>query len=321
MSSPQPPAPIGHARRVRVLRVIALLVLLSLAAFGLRTLIEQLRARARQSPALQAWVEPTAVNPGPPLSHPDPSAYRLDSGKARRMRGMDVAHQRWCDVAGHFYASEFADGFSYHSSPTVFVHVDASGPTLSGRLEARGLKPNFAYQLKLRGVAEDFESFERIGYAGRWRLPGGGTNFTDEEYRAIEDPTDAEAYFFFDFFVTDAAGNAIRNFAADASLHVLWLGAQRLPYPLEASRSVLVDASDSARYLRPEPLLAFREIWAEREHVRYRGDSGRTRFLPAGEYRAEIVLTEETFHALEADGGYWPTVMLAPVRFTVTSLP
>ncbi len=84
--------------------------------------------------------------------------------------------------------------------------------TFVGRITAKGLKPNFAYQVKLKGVPKYRDSFERIGYLGRWRLPNRGPNCSDREYAAYENKSEARSYLFFDFFVTDEHGNATKNF-------------------------------------------------------------------------------------------------------------
>jgi hypothetical protein len=49
---------------------------------------------------------------------------------------------------------------------------------------------------------------------------------------------------------------------------------------------------------------------------RYRSADQVTR-LPPGDYRAELVLTEESFHANAMDGGFWATVYRCPISFTI----
>ena len=61
-------------------------------------------------------------------------------------------------------------------------------------------------------------------------------------------------------------------------------------------------------------------IWAERERRRY-VPGQETIGLPTGHYRAELVLTEESFHARDNDGGWWATVARCPVEFTVVEEP
>lgn len=236
--------------------------------------------------------------------------------------------QRFLDVAGRAFSRHFNSRFSYEPaewSPEVRVSWLRRAETFVGRLEATGLKPNFAYQLKLRGVFEDREAFERIGRLGRWRLPGFGTNFTDADYETYPDKSEVRSYLFFDFFVTDAEGNASKEFYLDSTLHVLynatWQGRPRTT----DTRPIMVRPGrpDSELYARPVPRVEPQEIYAESEE---RSPSGNSRppvgeaFLPPGTYRAELVLTEESFHGF-GDAGYWATVMRAPVEFEITDRP
>jgi len=252
--------------------------------------------------------------------------FMLNETNAIAMTGMnDAANERWADVAGNFYSASFVSTFSYEQSgptaPSVLVQVDREAPTLRGRLEARDLKPNFAYQIKLRGIYEHRDSFERIGYAGRWRLPGRGTNYTDKDYEHSEEPSQVEAYLFFDYFVTDAEGNAARDFALDSCLHVLWNASrQRRNVSIADLAFALVDASNPRTYARPKNSLRAEALWAERERPRYM-NPGQELFLPPGEYKAELVLTEESFHSKDNDGGWWATVYRGPIEFALTAGP
>ena len=189
------------------------------------------------------------------------------------------------------------------------------------RQTSRRLKPNFAYQLKLMGDFDDRAGFERIGKLGRWRLPGQQTNYTDRDYYGFSDKAAVEAYILFDFIITDRAGNAVRNFALDSSLHVLW-NAVRQSYdkePVSPERMVrvLVDAADPWIYARPKLDVSTEEIWAEREHARYRHENSVIQ-LPPGNYRAVLALTEESMHSLDRDGGYWATAFTVPIKFEIT---
>jgi len=279
------------------------------------------------------WAKRRHVKASIPLSKlPGPGGrldrieFSLGETNAVVMTGMDdAANERWADVAGNFYSESFVAGFSYEragpDAPTVLVQVDREAPTLRGRLEARGLKPNFAYQIKLRGIYEHQESFERIGFAGRWRLPGIGTNYTDKDYENNVEPGRVEAYLLFDYFVTDANGNAARDFELDSCLHVLWNGSrQRANVPISDLVIAIVDASNPETYARPKDSLKVEALWAERERLRYR-TPGQELFLPAGEYKAELVLTEESFHSRDNDGGWWATVYRGPIEFTLTAGP
>jgi hypothetical protein len=242
------------------------------------------------------------------------------------MAGLDdPANERWCDIAGNYYASTLADGFSYARpcprNPRVYIRVTPRAATLQGRLEARRLKPNFAYQIKLRGLFADRRGFEAIGRTGRWRLPGRGTNYTDQDYADYPDKPAVESYVLFDYFVTDRFGNAIREFALDSTLHVLWNASRQrgTPEPGDLLRAVIV-ADDPAAYLRPKPGAVVQWLWAEREHGRYASRDQAIR-LPPGDYSAELVLTEESFHSSDGDGGFWATVYRCPIAFTIAPTP
>lgn len=163
------------------------------------------------------------------------------------------------------------------------------------------------------------EKIEKIGYAGRWRLPGRGTNYTDEDYRAYRDKQDIEAYLLFDYFVTDKNGDAVREFELDSCLHVLWNASrQRQPLNVRDVLPVIINATNPQHYARPKALPPLVELlWAERERSRYT-HSTQTVFLPPGDYRAELVLTEESWHSGDNDGGWWATVFVGPIAFTVT---
>lgn len=65
------------------------------------------------------------------------------------------AQPRWRDIDNNLYAPAFRSGataFSYgRAIVTLTYERDPRTPYFAGRIEARGLKPNFAYQLKLAG--------------------------------------------------------------------------------------------------------------------------------------------------------------------------
>ncbi|MCX7591159.1 MAG: hypothetical protein N2255_05970 [Kiritimatiellae bacterium] len=266
---------------------------------------------------------PISKLPGPPREH-GPMKFELTAENSQTMIGVDdQQNERWADVAGNYYSQRFINSFSYSrptpKGPVVRVRIEPRGKTLAGRLEARGLKPNFAYQIKLRGIFDDRTAFEKIGYAGRWRLPGRETNYSDRDYETHPNPEEVEAYILFDFFVTDAGGNAVRNFALDSSLHVLWSALrQRFPNDLGDLVAVVVDATNPLVYARPKKLETVELLWAEREVGRYKTPD-QTVFLPPGRYRAELVLTEESFHSRDNDGGWWATVFVCPIEFEVVS--
>ncbi len=310
------------------LLALAALVVVGLALLGAVTAFKWSRdwvARHRASAATPAapapeWM-PVSKLPGP--ARPTaPVRFALTATNAQFMIGMDdPANERWCDVAGNYYAESFVSSYSHEGRgsrhPQVLIHVDPQADTLRGRLEAHRLKPNFAYQVKLRGVFADRRSFEAIGHVGRWRLPGRGTNYSDADYEAYPDKGAVESYILFDYFVTDRNGNAIRELALDSSLHVLWNASRQggAPERGDLLRAIVL-ADDPAAYGRPKPTATAEWLWAERESGRYTAPDQRIT-LPPGQYQAELVLTEESFHAHDNDGGFWATVFRCPVAFTV----
>lgn len=276
--------------------------------------------------AIRAMI-PISANPGPPRA--ESVEFKLTDEDSKPMvPHNDPKLERWADLAGNYYTQDFIAGFSYEqpegakadTAPYVRVHVDASGPTLKGRLEAHGLKPNFAYQIKLRGSYErDRDSFAIIGALGRWRLPGHETNFSDEDFKLFPHKNLVEAYILFDYFVTDAKGNAVRDFALDASLHVLWDAPRQRPNTEVLESDILpiqVDASSGEIYARPKAEPTTHYLWAERERIRYDAPN-QIIHLPPTTYKAELVLTEESFHSTEADGGWWATVYALPIEFEI----
>ena len=277
-------------------------------------------APAKPKPSLESRIRIAATE-----AEAQPPVFVLNETNSATMAGRDDRdNERWLDLACNVYSTEFARRFSYFetgkSNPVVRVRYDATGPTFRGRLEARGLKPNFAYQIKLRGdYQKDKAGFEAIGYAGRWRFPGRETNYSDEDYRDRGDPVGVESYLLFDFFVTDRNGCAMKDFALANTLHVLFDGRyQGIPELWDsAMRRVVVDASDPAWYAKPKPDPTVHYIWAQAETMPGRADIGAVR-LPPQHYEAQLVLTEESFHAY-GDGGFWATVMEMPVSFTIGS--
>ena len=313
--------------RRRVAIGLGLAVLLGFAGVGVVVTIRYGRGRlgaASRARIRQLVRMPMSKLPGPPRQH-DVVPFTLGQNDSALMTGMDdVENERWCDVAGNFYSSAFVDRFSYERpgqrGPRVRIRIEPHAPTLRGRLEAQGLKPNFAYQIKLRGLPAHRANFEAIGHVGRWRLPGPGTNYTDDDYRTYPNKEAVEAYILFDYFVTDHNGDAVREFELDSSLHVLWRASYRYAEAVHFEDMVplTMDVGNAEVYAKPKTEPANEWIWAEREYTRYR-DADDVMRLPPGHYEAELVLTEESFHAREKDGGYWATVYLCPINFTVTA--
>jgi hypothetical protein len=232
------------------------------------------------------------------------------------------APQRWADVAGNEYEAVWREAFSYGNA-RVRVAYAQRGATFDGAIMARGLKPNFAYQIKLVGDRADTWSFETIGYLGRWLIDPANTtrtNFRDMEYRRRKDDPglEIEAYILFDYFVTDHEGNATKSFSLDSSYHVLWsrtLNRKRRPRREDSQVFAHTATPTGNAYSPSTPGEAVTvQMWLEHEWVNRRPAKTRLR-LPAGTYRAAVQLTEESFHLTKKGG--WARVLRGPVEFEI----
>ena len=190
---------------------------------------------------------------------------------------------------------------------------------------------------------------ERIGLAGRWWREEWdsaleqwthGTNSFDSDYyekRYIEDLSSPTSYHYkftgylvFDYFITDQDGNATLSFEANSSYHVLWAtndsdiydppGDDGPDYTGHRDRSsndgplkqTTFDADESGDAYDdtgedfPPRTVA---IFGEWERLPVGGI-----FLQPGDYSAEIVLTEESFHGSGGDyAGNWAAAMGADI--------
>ncbi len=235
------------------------------------------------------------------------------------------AELRFKDIADTPFSDAFARDFSYRNARVVFTY-DAAPQTdfLSGTLVARGLKPNFAYQIKLAGKpvfgsrgwggAGDDWSNEVLGRAGRWwndAENSTNTNNSDADFeRLYKDVPDAEkttvyGYLFVGNMVTDQNGDATRDFTTQASYHVTWQDAQYGIKDVIAGDYIVQSAAPFYGYGAPITPQIVR-LWHEFE-------AGRAQpvRLPPGDYNCRLLLTEATFHNAisTAKGGFWPTVL------------
>jgi hypothetical protein len=229
------------------------------------------------------------------------------------------------DIADFLYSDGYRDNFTYDQPTVTLTSCDISN-TFTGTITAFGLKPNFAYQIKLVGKpqkawGEDGDDWanEQIGYAGRWwrKQPDPG-NSDDADYEAHKDDPDYifEGYLLFDFLVTDEQGSATLKVYADSSFHVLWAthdstgdgdghrdpGLNDSPVRYTdfiASPTTHPDAYDlnygAARV----------GIYAEWQSDR---DPPGEIALAPGDYNCRFILTEESFHQSDLGGG-WASVM------------
>ena len=230
---------------------------------------------------------------------------------------------RWKDIADHIYAQAYQDSFSY-DQPRVMVAYNSYDSTFTGRLTAFGLKPNFAYQMKLVGKptkqwGDDGcdQSNEYIGYEGRWwrEQPNPG-NTDDADYEAHKDDSTYifVGYLLFDYFATDEYGMAEKEFALESSYHVLWNTVinSRPPGPHDSSISThwvtawgYNPAYDTT--LTPGAVGLYAEWEPGRELP---GEV----VLPPWMYNVQLILTEESFHQ-SGLGGYWAGAMGCDTTF------
>jgi len=242
---------------------------------------------------------------------------------------------RWLDVANQPYSDIFRNSYNY-TQADVEVTYEIVGNSFQGTLTAVNLKPNFAYQLKLAGNPDiDTDSNERIGLAGRWwQEEWDGTEWTngqnlnnkgdgsspspnDITYFARRDIPDATSptglhyrytgYLVFDYFITDEDGNATLEFETNSSFHVLWKTTQRawttLDGPIKTTTFGVNPLQSPAYDIDYEETTI--SIFGEWERLPVGGIS-----LQPGDYIAEIILTEESFHRSGGTfAGYWAAAM------------
>jgi len=213
----------------------------------------------------------------------------------------------WRNVAGEAYDEAFVSDFDYARAHVELFYEKDSRGTFRARIAAKGLKPDFCYQVKLVGNAEiDRATMERIGYAGRWwRERPEPNNSSDADYNEHKDDGAYEfkSYLPFDFFVTESRGEADVEFAAESSYHVFWKVSQRAPQGKDG------------------PVRTY-EVGGKRVDLYGEWEPGRalpgTLVLPPGSYRAELLLTEESFHELTP--GWAAALTTGEIEFVVEAL-
>lgn len=264
---------------------------------------------------LLLWAASAWAAPGKPVTHTLEPYTRGET------------HYRWKDIADNPYSEQFRTTFDYTNEQVKVTYTCTEGPALRGRLVARGLKPNFAYQVKLEGrpAAGDETanwSNRQIGAAGRWWCVEDNAN----AWEPAEDDTYHKGhtllgYLLFGFFVTDAQGNAAYDFTVDSSFHVLWKVSQYPPGSGDGRpRTFTVRAKKTTAYEGP---IKEGKVSIYAEHEYGRAEPGKMR-LPAGRYACRLLLTEESFHSYawgdgEDLGGCWAHCLSdEKVEFTIT---
>ena len=135
-----------------------------------------------------------------------PLGARAVTVQLQPVSGSD-SNNRWMNIADNLYSSAYQGSFAY-IEPVVTVSYSSVAGSFSGTLTATGLKPDFAYQMKLVGNPDmDNWSSEQLGYAGRWwRVQPDPGNSSDTDYDNHKDDPGYvyQGYLLFDFFATDS---------------------------------------------------------------------------------------------------------------------
>lgn len=286
------------------------------------------------------------TRPGLPTPSPSPTPAR---GVSLAPYPPEGQHFRFRDALDNPYSPEFQTSFSYQ--PGMLTHTLTGGATLSGRIHAERLKPNFAYQVKLEGMPTQPYPWDKdalkdpynaanqqIGRLGRWWCKECQWNVRDSELDQHKGHT-VNGYLLFDYFVTDGLGNADVLLTLQSSFHVLWRLNQR---PHETNDGDIrtykvassIDPVTSEVYGYSDPIEpAELQIYAEWEPERPL--PGKVVF-PPGEYRCRLLLTEESFHNVppalaerfpwgrtkHEDGGWWGHCLTdEQLSFTITGSP
>ncbi len=256
------------------------------------------------------------------------------------------ASYRWLNVADQAYGAAYRASYDY-SHASAQISYGAAGSVFAGTLTASNLKPNFAYQLKLVGTPGT-PSNERIGLAGRWwretwdcststwangwnlNDKGSGTapNPNDVVYAATKDTPCASSptgklyrysgYLLMDYFLSDDAGNALLDFQATSSYHVLWKTSQQARGANDGpTKSETFDPNLANPAYDTDWPSATVGIFGEWERLPAGGV-----FLQPGSYSAQLVLTEESFHGSGGTyAGSWASAMGGDVSFVVAPEP
>lgn len=304
-----------------------LIALLALVLGGLATCVTlTLLARHRPAPV---------VGPAPAPPARVRIVEQLTQTRLHALEVEDPADLRLRDIGGVAYADEFADAFDY-AAADVTVHYRPHAEHVAATLVADGLKPLFAYQLKVVGAGALCGTREsdnagspaawtswRLGRLGRWWCDDCEWNVTDADLAGhLADGHHVRGYLLFDWFVTDAEGHARHDLCVDSSLHVLWRVEQRERGPDDGPPRWYELRRDGPAWHDRGPAAERVGIFAEWEPDR--PGVGEVH-LPPGDYACTLTLTEESFHANMDEeravegGGLWAWVLEGDLRFEVAA--
>jgi len=280
-----------------------------------------------------------------PILDPTPPVNPTSASLALRSvaDSWNKAAPRWRDIGNNLFSDAFRAGFSYQSGSVVLTYPRSPiTKTFSAHISARGLKPNFAYQLKLAGkpisgpqgwgtsrssvsastndvgaapvlhnvagtpVGGDDWTNQQLGYAGRWwdDTSAPSTNLDDAYFRANYPNHTVYGYLFMGDFITDNSGNAEADVRADRSFHITWQDAQNGVKDVLLGTFPLAPSATNYGYSAP--------LSANSQTLWYELEPGRVQpvVLPSGTYHCRLLVTEEAFHTAGGEGGgVWQTVL------------
>lgn len=263
------------------------------------------------------------------------------------------AQERWMDISNAQYGDWLTNGspngkYSYRTNPQVLLTYDRrpAQPYFIGHIDATGLKPNFAYQLKLlgkpvygtrgMGTATSYIDFngathtvgttpvngddwanEKVGYAGRWwddNNQFAGTNLNDSYYlNYYRNPvsggnTDVHTIYGYHFM-----GSFITDARGEAHIDFDGQYSYHIDWASWQSgiRDVLHGTYAVEGALNNGSYYGYGATAPSTEvTLWYEYEAARANpvRLPQGAYHCRFLLTEESFHS-SGLGGYWKSVL------------
>lgn len=250
-------------------------------------------------------------------------------------------YYRYRDMLDHLYLNARSDGTydGAYDTPGLVTYSLTDGATLVGSITASGLRPHFAYQVKLEGQPSEpypwkknpdsIENWsnKQIGSVGRWWCADCGWNVPEKQLRRHRNHW-IIGYLLFDFFLTDIDGTATEDLFLDSSFHVLWRTDQRSPSPDTDGEPRLHTVTWRADVYTSSFVDQDVSVYPE-------GETGRPKpgevTLSAGDYKCRLLLTEESFHNTPPclnlnwgdthyeNGGFWAHALSdEDFRFTIT---
>ncbi|MGQ9730522.1 MAG: hypothetical protein ACUVX8_04540 [Candidatus Zipacnadales bacterium] len=195
------------------------------------------------------------------------------------------------------YSPEFIQSFDYVNSDVSASFLDSTDK-ITFTLGGLGLKPDFAYQVKLEGLPT-------IDPVGNQNLMTLGRRWGDI------------GYLIFGYLVTDKTGTIVPGECAAGTLLT------DTTIPVDSSYHVLWKVSQRARTRSDGPIITHTIEGVGVDGIYGEWETGKPKpgklALPAHTYTCLLRLTEESFHSTDLLGGNWESVLDATVTFTITA--